>query len=303
MKRSTVALAALLILAGGLIAGCGSSRSGEMTAPSRSMDVATESAAPMPAAPSGRSVAMAQEIPAIQRKIIRNGDFSVRVKSYDPFSVALQKQLALTGGYISQTEVNRNSSSIYSASITLRLPPEQLDAFLDWLRTQGVVTSEKLTTDDITEKYYDLKARLENARRFEARLLEMLKTQTGRLEDVLAVEEKLNQIREQIEQMEGRLRVLDSLVSMSTVTLRVSVEEYYVAPVEPTFSDRASRVWRDSVRALKEFVQGLGLVIVALIPWLIPIAIILGSVFLILRALYRFIRRRMTQPTQPRKSD
>lgn len=291
MKRS-IAVASLLIL----IAGVGCSQGGVM-APQRSMDASTESAPPPPpnAAPkgSGQSAVMAQEIPAIQRKIIRNGDFSVRVKSYDPFLVALQKQLALTGGYISQTEVNRGSSSIYAASITLRLPPEQLDAFLDWLRTQGIVTSEKLTTDDITEKYYDLKSRLENARRFEARLLEMLKTQTGKLEDVLAVEEKLNQIREQIEQMEGRLRVMDSLVSMSTVTLHVSVEEYYVAPIEPTFGDRASRVWRDSVRALKEFIQGLGLVVIALIPWLIPIAIVLGSIFLILRAIYRFIRRRM----------
>ncbi len=294
MKQSTIALL-LLILISGLTA-CLSSRSGEMTAPTRPMDTVTETtgSASAPAVATGSpSVALAQEIPTIQRKIIRNGDFSIRVKSYDPFSVALQKQLALTGGYISQTEINRSSSSIYSASITLRLPPEQLDAFLDWLKTQGVVTSEKLTTDDITEKYYDLKARLENARRFEARLLEMLKTQTGKLEDVLAVEEKLNQIREQIEQMEGRLRVLDSMVSMSTVTLRVSIEEYYVAPVEPTFGDRASRVWRDSVRALKEFVQGLGLVIVALIPWLIPIAIVLGSIFLILRTLYRFIKRRI----------
>lgn len=296
MKRS---IASLLILIGGLI-GCGS-KSREIMAP-KTMDVSTESAHLRPAPSNGgHSVAVAQEIPSIQRKIIRNGDFSIRVKSYDPFSVALQKQLALTGGYISQTEVNRSSSSIYYASITLRLPPEQLEAFLAWLRTQGIVTSEKLTTDDITEKYYDLKSRLENARRFELRLLEMLKTQTGRLEDVLAVEEKLNQIREQIEQMEGRLRVMDSLVSMSTVTLRISIDEYYVAPVEPTFGDRASKVWHNSVRTLKEFIQDLGLVVVALIPWLIPIAIVLGSTFLILRAIYRrLIRRRMEREKTPK---
>ncbi|MBL8151782.1 MAG: DUF4349 domain-containing protein, partial [Blastocatellia bacterium] len=135
----------------------------------------------------------------------------------------------------------------------------------------------------------ELKSEIFGRRHFVLRLLEH-----GTLSD-LRKEEKLNQIREQIEQMEGRLRYLDSLTSMSSITINVRIEERYVAPHKPTFGERASEVWSDSIDALKSFVEGLGLLIVALIPWLIPLAIFLAVTFLLLRVAIRFLKK-------PRKS-
>lgn len=231
----------------------------------------------------------------LARKIIMNGEFSLVMKNFEPFYTALQGEVQKAGGYISQVEARRGSGAVYSASIKLRIPPEQVDSFASWVRQQGILENEKISADDISEQYYDLKARLENAKKFEARLLEMVRTETGKLQDLLQVEEKLNQIREQIEQMEGRLRYLDSLTSMSSITINVRIEERYVAPHKPTFGERASEVWSDSIDALKSFVEGLGLLIVALIPWLIPLAIFLAVTFLLLRVAIRFLKK-------PRKS-
>lgn len=228
----------------------------------------------------------------VVRKIVKNGELSLVVKVFEPFSDALQKQVTDAGGYVSQTQVNRGVKSISSAHVTLRVPPEKLDALVAWLRTQGIVTSEKITAEDVSEQYYDLKARLDNARRFEERLLAMLKTQTGNLQEVVLVEEKLNQVRQQIEQFEGRLRYLDNLIGMSVLTLNVSVEEHYVSPAAPTFGDRAARVWRDSVESLQEFTQGIGLLLVALVPWSIPIALVLAGFWFVGKLVWRFLKKR-----------
>ncbi|MEW6738213.1 MAG: DUF4349 domain-containing protein, partial [Acidobacteriota bacterium] len=222
----------------------------------------------------------------LPRKIIKNGELGIVVKTYEPFFADLQQQISASGGYISQTQVNRGTDIIYSATVTLRVPPDKLDTFISWLRQQGTITSEKITADDISEHYYDLQARLANARRFEARLLEMLKTQTGKLEDLVLVEEKLNQVREQIEQFEGKLRYYDSLTAMATLTLSISVKQNYIATA-PTFGSRAKEAWNDSLEALGEFCQIAILFAIAVFPWLIPLAIFA----LICRYGYKFVMR------------
>ncbi len=208
------------------------------------------------------------------RKIIKNGELGLSVKSYEPFFVLLQEQIKSNDGYIGQIETHKSTNAISSAHIILRLPPEKIDNFVGWLREQGVMYSEKITADDVSEQYYDLKARLENARRFENRLQEMLRTNTGKLEDLVLVEEKLNQIREQIEQFEGKIRYFDNLVGMATLTLNISVQESYIAYHAPSFTERAAEVWQQSLASLKEFCQVIGLMVVALIPWFIPLAAI-----------------------------
>lgn len=234
----------------------------------------------------------------MERKIIRNGKLHIVVKYYEPFFTALQKNVLASGGYISQIQVTRGSAQISSAMIVLRLKPKELDRTISWLKEQGVVISEKITADDISEQYYDLKTRLSNARRFEERLLEMLKTQTGKLEDVLMVEEKLNQVREQVEQFEGKLRYFDNLVGLATLTLNISVQEKYIPPRAPGFGERAVRVWHESTASLKDFTQGAGLFGIAIVPWIIPVAILGLIVRYILKFLWKLARRRKVKSSE-----
>src|SRR5262249_45857762 len=146
------------------------------------------------------------EAPIMERKIIKTGDVTIYIDNYDRFVNSLQNHVSSMRGYISQIQANRASFHFSNGLFVLRIPPERLTEFVSWLKEQGMVSSESIKADDISEQYYDLQARLDNARRFETRLLEMLKTQTGKLSDVVLVEEKLNEVREQIEQMEGKIK-------------------------------------------------------------------------------------------------
>ncbi|MBX7218656.1 MAG: DUF4349 domain-containing protein [Blastocatellia bacterium] len=227
----------------------------------------TESASPKP---NGKTAFAA----TIRRKIVKNGEIALVIKAYEPFATDFSQQVARYGGYISQSQVRQSTAGVAAASLVVRIPPDALEGLVSWLRFQGQMTAEAFKADDISEEYYDFQARLQNAHQFETRLLTMLSTQTGTLQDVVTVEEKLNQVREQIEQMEGKIRSFDSLVGLSTLALNVSIAEHYVPPHTPTFRENVLQTWNSSWQGLLAFAQGFGLFVVGWVPWCSALAVL-----------------------------
>jgi len=97
--------------------------------------------------------------------------------------------------------------------------PENLDRFLQKLRGLGELKNQTLGTEDVTKAYLDTDARLKNAHVMEQRLIDMLKTKTGKVSDLLQVEKELGRVREDIEKMQGELKYWDSQVQFATVTI------------------------------------------------------------------------------------
>jgi hypothetical protein len=231
----------------------------------------------------------------VARKIIQNGYVSVLVKHYDPFLLALQRQLAQEGGYVSNLEANRSNGKLISARIIVRIPSARTNIMVSWLHEKGEVLTEKVTAEDVSEEYYDTQARLTNAKRLESRLIEMVKNNTGKLEDLILLEEKIGEIRGQIEQMEGRMRTLDRLVSLATLTIDVQVQSVAVAYQPPTFASRLAHTWKQSTEALGDFLKGTALLIVGVLPW-IPVAFaVLGLMLLVYRMAARISRKRSVE--------
>ena len=76
-------------------------------------------------------------------------------------------------------------------------------------------------SQEVTAEFYDVQVRIRNKQREEERLLEHLADSTGDLEDILTVEKEIARVRTEVEQLQGRLRVLQDQTSLSTVTLRI----------------------------------------------------------------------------------
>ncbi|HZN62879.1 MAG TPA: DUF4349 domain-containing protein, partial [Planctomycetota bacterium] len=104
-------------------------------------------------------------------------------------------------------------------TIVLRVPPESLDRLVLKLRALGDLKSQRITSEDVTKKYYDLESRLKAARTMETRLIEIIKTGKGEIKDILLAEKELGEWREKIEIFEGEIRFYSNLVSLSTLTL------------------------------------------------------------------------------------
>ena len=171
-------------------------------------DMTTEAGAPLPPA-SDPAGAM----------LVRHGEASLEVRHVDDAVSRIRQTAAQFGGFVANTAVRTGKDEQPSASLEVRVPTAQFDGLLAALRTVGKVERITAGAEDVGEEYVDLGARAANARRVEARLVEMLATRTGKLSDVLTVEQELARVRQEIERHDARLRWLERRAALSALTV------------------------------------------------------------------------------------
>jgi anti-sigma factor RsiW len=157
--------------------------------------------------------------------IARTVSMTILVKNIAESRTALGGILAQHHGYAAQLTINTPESGARSFQSSLRIPAGDLTAALDALRTLGRVQTETQSGEEVTQQHTDLVARLTNARETEARLRAILQQRTGKIEDVLDVEEKISETRGEIEQMEAEQKELEHRVDFAGVDLTLT-EEY-----------------------------------------------------------------------------
>jgi len=159
------------------------------------------------------------------RKLIRNATVQLEIVSFDD---AVQKITALANeerGYVATTSSEKQANGKLRGTVIVKVLPENLDRFLQKVRGLGELKNQTLGTEDVTKAYLDTDARLKNARVMEQRLVDMLKTKTGKVSDLLQVEKELGRVREDIEKMQGELKYWDSQVQFATVTVSLAEKE------------------------------------------------------------------------------
>ena len=159
------------------------------------------------------------------RKLIRNATIELEIVSFDD---AVQKinGIATEGrGYVATTSSEKQANGKLRGEMVVKILPENLDRFLQKIRSLGELKNQTLGTEDVTKAYFDTDARLKNARVMEQRLIDMLKTKTGKVSDLLQVEKELGRVREEIEKMQGELKYWDSQVQFATVTISLAEKD------------------------------------------------------------------------------
>jgi hypothetical protein len=226
-------------------------------------------------------------VQAVQRRIVYHTTLDLVVED---FTEVPQQVLALRdrfGAYIADSQVFGHSGAPRYAYWNLRVPVARFDDFLAAARALGEVRSERQEAEDVTEKYYDIDARLRNKNKQEARLLELLADRTAKLEDVVKVETEMGRIREEIERLEGQLRLVDNLSAMATVTLQVQEIKNYLPDESAGLATRASRAWSGSLAELRSTGENALVLLIAFLPWLVVLGVAAAVVVLVLRLLRR----------------
>ncbi len=177
----------------------------------------------MPAPPSDDEQLKAPE--NVGPMIVQTASLNILATNYDEASAATEKLAAAHGGYVEKLDAKAQTGSARETSVALRIPTKQLDGFLADVRKLGHVEEETRSNEEVSDQYVDLQARLKSARATEQRLIELLGTRTGKLEDVLEAERELARIRGEIEGMQGQSAILVHRVNYATVQVELS-EEY-----------------------------------------------------------------------------
>jgi len=237
---------------------------------SRSTVGESQSASAEAPAPGG---GQAQKMPSspggLERKIIYTANVDLVVESFEGVPAKVEALTQQFGGYVARTKISGSPGRPRSGEWSLRVPVVSYAKFLAAAQQLGEVRSVSQNSQDVSEEYYDVEARIRNAKKEEERLLKLLDTAAGKLQEILQVERELARVRGEIEQMEGRIRVLDNLTALTTVDLRIDEIKNYVPEEAPTYATRVRRTWGESTSALVTTAQGLSIALVALVPWLV----------------------------------
>ncbi|MCR4340440.1 MAG: DUF4349 domain-containing protein [Gemmatimonadaceae bacterium] len=212
--------------------------------------------------------------------IIRTGYASVEVDNVDEAAIKVRALAASLGGHVANSQFEGGEHNVRSATLELKIPAPRYDEAVNRLATIGEVESVNSTSEDVGEEYVDVTARVENARRLEQRLIQLLANRTARLADVLAVERELAQVREEIERAEGRLRYLRTRAATSTLTVLVHEDEPILGragdnPIAAAFK----AAWRNFVRFIAGLIAAMGVIV--------PIAALAGIGYALWRKFWR----------------
>jgi len=201
----------------------------------------------------------ATETPAM---IIRTGTASLRIDSLEPALVRLRALAGRVGGYVANTAVQAGPAQYRQATLEVRVPAAHFDDLITGLDPLGKVEAVNVTAEDVGEEFVDVGARVTNAKRLESRLIDLLATRTGRLQDVLSVERELARVREEIERYEGRLRYLRTRAATSSLSITVHEPVPVVGDPGSNVLVRAfERAWRNFVELLAGFIASLGVLV------------------------------------------
>jgi len=225
------------------------------------------------------------------RKLIKTVDMNVETKEFDLLMETIEKQVNELGGYIER--MDSYNGSVYSnyrvernADLTIRIPQDVLDTFLHRVSDIGNVTNRSENVEDVTLTYVDIQSKRDTLETEHARLLELLERAES-IEDIITIEDRLSNVRYQLQSMEAQLRTYDNRIDYSTVYLYIS-EVQELTPVEE--ESVWERIAGGFVQSLKNV--GSGLVEFAIwftvhIPYLAIWAIALFVIFAITKKIMR----------------
>lgn len=216
------------------------------------------------------------------RKIIENIELSLQTKEFTKLLEKIESQIANLGGYVEESSTSGlapESRGYRNAHLIVRIPAEKSGNFDAFLSENSVVTSRRVTTEDVTLQYVDMESRVK-ALKIEKEALEEILKNAVTVEEIISVRSQLTNVIYEIESYESKLRTYDNLVDYCTINI-------YVNEVERTAVVEKQNIWQKIGTNLKNNFENVGFAIVEIfvflvsaIPYFIPFALILVAIFL-----------------------
>ncbi len=245
----------------------------------------------------GRQAQDALAAQSADRMIVYTVQLGLQVQDTDAAVGNITAIAAQFKGYVAGTNLSRDPKGRMRGTITLRIPAASLDAAQTQIEAAGLkVLNRNRSSNDVTDQYSDLDARVKNLTATEDELRSLLNTvreKTGKAEDILAVYNRLSEIRGQIEQLKGQMNVLSKTSALATITVDlVPYEPVSVLEPDTWLPDRTAR---EALRALVSALQALATLTIWIILFFAPLLLVVLLPFVLLALLLRAIVRRRTQ--------
>ena len=315
-KTLSLLLAALLVFS---LCACGSANSAAST-PSAAYDMATtEAAYPYPdeeqAAAEYGGFAAAEDAllntgggtapEGMPEKLIYSASATVETTTFDETVEKLSALVAEYGGFVESSSINgsnyytqsRGYSSERYASYVIRVPSNKFSTLMSSLSTLGNVPYSHTYTENVTAQYYDTDARLTAYKTQETRLLEMMEMAES-VEDLISIEEKLTELRYQIESLQSTLNNWDRQVNYSSLSLEVQEVIEYTPESRMSYGQELALALTNGLKRAGQFFKDLLLWLVGALPTLVVLAVALAVAIPLLKNRIKKRRAKKNPPAE-----
>lgn len=229
------------------------------------------------------------------RKLITTVNISAETEDLDSLLASVNAKVKALGGYVESSSVSNGNSQIdtaddtRSASLTIRIPAEQLDGFVDEVQKESNITQQSRDVQDVTLNYVDTQSHQKALKAEEKRLMEIM-DKASTVEDIMAVEQQLTDVRYQLESIESQLRVYDNQINYSTVYLDVQEVGTYT---EAQPQDLGEKIAVGFIRNLKAVYHGILNACVWILIHSPQLAVLAVLILLIVKAVRRHHRKKL----------
>ena len=287
--KKFVCLTLVMVLMLSLFAGCGASSKGamDMAAPrEEAMEVPAAGMVMMNSAGPNTLTDKSQSVPGTEQKLIKTIRMEAETEDLDALLPQINAKIDALGGYVENQELyNGSSYSSYrhrSASMTIRIPAEQLGSFVEDVKGVSNVVSYNESTENVTLQYVSTESRMKALEVEQERLLELL-AKAENMSDLLEIEAWLTDVRYELESVTSQLRVLANQVDYATVHLYISQVKVYTETEEQTVWQRIGSGFKENLKDMGEDLTDFFVWLVTYSPQLILWAIVIAIAVTVLR--------------------
>ncbi|MBP9732136.1 MAG: DUF4349 domain-containing protein [Candidatus Magasanikbacteria bacterium] len=201
---------------------------------------------PYPPAPDGAGISDVDN-----RLIIKTGSFSIVASNVSEAASQITRFVEEKKGIVVSNQVY-DMDTRPSASVVVRVPVQVFNEVISQIKGVGEVRSESINGQDVTEEFVDLEAQLHNFRATETQFLEIMKRAT-QIQDILAVQRELMNVRSSIESIEGRIKYLSESADYSTITVYLSSDSSSLPILDDSSEWKLVGEIKEAMRSLVEF--------------------------------------------------
>lgn len=233
------------------------------------------------------------------QKLIKTYNFTLQTLKYEDGMGSIKSLVNKYNGYFSGSEESSYYDGARRATLQVRIPSENLDSFAEEISGNFNVIYKHLSTDEVTDTYYGLKAEYDSLIEQEARINELMK-QADSLETLIKLDNKLTEIRQQINYVSSKIQYYDKAVAMSFVYIELREVVEYETAKEPTFFEKIGDAFAGSGEAFVDFINGFIVVLIYALPFIVLFG---GIAFVIVFFSVRASKKRKAKAAEQNKTE
>ncbi len=239
------------------------------------------------------------------RKLITRVNIEAETEELDPFVARIEGKAASLGGYIESSSMYTSSpyygsgSTGRQADITARIPAKRLNEFIAELEGGSNIISRSRNVEDVTLSYVDTQAHKEALEAEKQSLLKLM-NEAKSIEDIMAIETRLTDVRYELESIERQLRSYDNQIDYSTVYINLREVKVYTPQEQATVADRITKGFRESLNSVAVGCVDFAVFFITHLPQLVVFVIVVVIIVLLIRGLIGLIRK--ISPKKKKKS-